>query len=544
MDRRKLANGGQPVTRGRDDHRPRELGDEPIDAANTVSFRVHKHFAMMIHNGMCVGPGIGGALMSLIGIDLGTSAIKVVAYAADGSPLAEAREAVPGYRPSPGYWEVDVRESRAAFESTLRSVASSPAVRADPPVAVSFSSSAREVFPVSEDGTPLGRCLMTADTRGDDVAAITVARRSAEDWFRLTGHVPRRMDGVNRALWWRREQPEIVARTRWFMNWHEYYSLLLTGRAVVDACDAGTWATYDTATGCWSAERIAETGIEPSWLSEIERPGVPIGMVTPRAAAEYGLPANTLVVTGALDAYAASIGSGATDPGVVGLACGTWHSFVLPVATDYPVEIVHDGMNVFPHPGRTGLALLATNPNGMSVIDWARDLLHLSIADLDTGLGTCEQGPCYVTANPTFTPLPHVNASPGFGGSLGSLTLATTAVDIVRAIMEGIACEFSGTLESLRQRGVDSTLVRATGGGSKSTWWMQLTADVAGIPVEVVSQAEPGTLGAAMLAGVGAGVYADVPSAVDALVTVGRRYEPDLQRGGLYDGVRERLALG
>ena len=160
--------------------------------------------------------------MSLIGIDLGTSAIKVGAYAVDGTPLAQAHRAVPGYHPEPGHSEVDVFESRDAFRSALCEVAGSPALQADPPIAISFSSSGREVFPVSADGTPLGRCLSTSDTRGDEIAAQTASRRSAEEWQRIAGHVPRRMDPVNRALWWRATNPATVARTRWFMNWHEY----------------------------------------------------------------------------------------------------------------------------------------------------------------------------------------------------------------------------------------------------------------------------------------------------------------------------------
>ena len=67
---------------------------------------------------------------------------------------------------------------------------------------------------------------MTSDTRGDEVAAVTASRRSPEEWLRLTGHVPRRMDPVNRALWWRATDPATAARTRWFMNWHEFYALL------------------------------------------------------------------------------------------------------------------------------------------------------------------------------------------------------------------------------------------------------------------------------------------------------------------------------
>jgi xylulokinase len=481
--------------------------------------------------------------MSLIGIDLGTSAIKVGAYAIDGRSLAGAHRSVATHRPAPGHAEVDVVASRDAFRSALAEVSADPGVRQDPPVAISFSSSGREVFPVADDGTPLGPCLMTSDTRGDDVAAVTAARRSPEEWQRLAGHVPRRMDPVNRALWWQKTDPATVAKARWFMNWHEFYSLLMSGRAVIDWSDAGTWATYDVATGGWSPERIAETGIDPKWLSEIQPNGTPIGPIQRQVALEFGLPTDTLIVTGAFDTYAASVGSAAVDPGVVSLACGTWNSFNMPVMPGWPVELVHDGIGVYPHPGPTGFGILVTNPNGMAVIDWARSLLHLSIADLEAGLALAGPGPGHIFADAAFTPLPHVAAAPGFGGRFSGVTLAATGVDIVRALLEGIAGEFANTLDLLRTRGIEARLIRATGGGSRNAWWLQLMADVTGVPVEVVAQDEPGAFGAAILAGVGAGVYESVSAAVARLVTVSRRFEPDIQRGALYDGVRRRMTV-
>ncbi len=482
--------------------------------------------------------------MSLIGIDLGSTAIKVGAYAVDGTALAEASRAIKVYRPEPGQCEVDVLESREAFRAALRAVAGHPNLKSDPPVAISFSSSGREVFPVAADGSPLGPCLMTADMRGDEVAAETASRRSAEEWFRLTGHVPRRMDPVNRALWWRRTDPATVARTRWFMNWHEYYALLLSARPVVDWSDAGTWATYDVATGDWSAERIVETGIDPTWLPEVQPNGTPIGRILPGAAAGFDLPPDALIVTGAFDTYAASVGSAAVDPGVVSLACGTWQSFNMPVLPGWPVELVHDGMSVFPHPGPTGFGILVTNPNGMSVIDWARNLVHLSIPELEAGLAKAGPGPGHIFADAAFTPLPHLPTTPGFGGTFTGVTLAATPVDIVRALLEGIACDFSLTLDRLRSRGIEPRLIRATGGGSKNGWWLQLMADLSGIPVEVVAQDEPGAFGAAILAGVGAGVYESVSTAIAELVTVARRFEPDAARGAAYADVRQRLSAG
>jgi len=479
--------------------------------------------------------------MSLIGIDLGSSSIKVAAYAADGRMLAGARRSVHTTRTEAGHSEIDVFESRDAFDSALAEVAGRPELREDPPVAISFSSSGREVFPVAGDGTPLGPCLMTADTRGDETAAEIASRRSAEEWFRLAGHVPRRMDPVSRALWWRKTRPDVTARARWFMNWHEYYALQLTGRPVVDWSDAGAWAVYDVATGNWSRERIAEAGIDPGWLPEVQPNASPIGKIEPAVAAKFGLPPGVLVVTGAWDAFAAAVGSGGVDPGVVALACGTWHSFTVPIRAGWPVGLAKEGMNVSPHPGPTGFGILGTNPNGTTVIDWARDLLHMSIEDLESGLAGAGPGPTGVATDAALTPMPHVAGGDARGATFAGVNLATTRLDVVRALLEAIACEFALTLQRLGTCGVETRLVRATGGGSKLAWWMQLHADVCGVPVEIVDQDEPGAFGAAIIAGVGAGVYPSVSSAVESLVAVSHRYEPDGERAALYAPVLARL---
>jgi xylulokinase len=199
-------------------------------------------------------------------------------------------------------------------------------------------------------------------------------------------------------------------------------------------------------------------------------------------------------------------------------------------------------MNICPHPGPTGFGILGTNPNGMSVIDWARDLFGISIPELTDGLATAGAGPGEVFADAALTPLPHVSGAPGQGATFEGLTLATKGLDVIRGLLEAIACEFSLTIERLGRHGIQSSLVRATGGGAKLDWWLQLHADVCGIPFEVVAQDEPGAFGAAILAGVGAGVYPSVSSAVGRLVAVSKRFEPDTARGSMYADMRARLA--
>ena len=181
----------------------------------------------------------------------------------------------------------------------------------------------------------------------------------------------------------------------------------------------------------------------------------------------------------------------------------------------------------------------------MGVVDWARTRAAPVDRRPGGGSGRGRSGPRSGLRRRGVHARFRTSSPPTeFGGTFSGLTLAATGVDIVRALLEGIACEFSLTLDALRRRGIEPRLVRATGGGSKNAWFLQLLADVSGVPVEVVAQDEPGAFGAAILAGVGAGVYKSVSAAVAELVAVSRRFEPDAARGARYAGVRERIAAG
>ena len=337
--------------------------------------------------------------MSLVGIDIGSSAVKAAAYDTGGALLAQATEAVPSLHPGPGLSEVDGDGVWKAVVAVVQQVTTDERVRRDPPAALAVSASGREGFPARADGSALGPCLRTADARRPETEAALTLKRSSERWIRDCGHVPDHMDPANRILWWAEQAPRTMSRARWFLGWHELVSLRLTGRPTVDPALASGFLIFDLATGAWSAERIGRLGLDP-------RPHL----------------------------------SGAPGP---------WPD------------------------------------------------------------------------------------SPGSAGAVSGLTLATTGADLVRAALEGIAIDLVLAIEALRAGGSQIQTGTVTGGGARSSWWMQLKADLLGMPVEVSKQAEPGTLGAALLAGVGAGVYGSLHEAATR-AGIARRFEPDERRAARY----------
>ena len=215
--------------------------------------------------------------MSLIGIDVGSSATKIAAYNDDGVILARVREKVTPRHPRPGWWELDPDEVWNATLRGLRSLMAQRPVRLDPPTALAISASGREAFPLDGEGNVLGPCIMAGDTRSCDLQAAPIADHSPTKWLEACGHVPERMDPVCRLLWWRENGPRTMAQARYFLGWHEFLTLRLAGRAVTDRSLAGRWLVYDLAAHRWSPERLTRFDIDPALLPEIEPWGSTVG---------------------------------------------------------------------------------------------------------------------------------------------------------------------------------------------------------------------------------------------------------------------------
>ncbi|MBT7455153.1 MAG: hypothetical protein HN796_14765, partial [Gemmatimonadetes bacterium] len=444
--------------------------------------------------------------MSLVGIDVGSSAVKVAAYSELGELLMVVANNLTGLHPAPGSWEQDAEEVWQAASLGMRELMASDGLRTDPPRAIAISASGRENFLADENGNPLTRAVMGADTRGAEFETPPDGAPVPEPWCQSCGHDRQRMDPVFRLLWWRTHHPEIVEQAKFFLGWHDFLTLRLCARVATDRSTASRYLVYDLGSSDWAPDRISAYGIDPSFLPELLSWPAVIGEIDPQAATEWGLPPRVQLALGGLDVNCAAIGAGVVELGSACLVSGSYEN-LLAVTGDPPAAgMLRKGLSVMPHPGEAGLSALAVCPTGNAVLNWARSLVGVSIGGVEDQLRAARLEPSPVEA------VPYLSGSMVFWedgrkakGALIGLTLATTPTDIVQALMESIAYDHVTTLSLLAEEGVDVSRIRATGGGSRSAWWTQLKADLTNTRIEVAEQQESGTLGAAILAGLAIG---------------------------------------
>ncbi|MGE3831209.1 MAG: L-fuculokinase [Parvibaculaceae bacterium] len=480
--------------------------------------------------------------MSYLGIDVGTSALKAGVYREDGRLLGSSRIPVTVQRRHPHYEELDPHDVWQAFLHSIAALNAIDLVRKDPIQALAISASADEVFPVDGNGDSLFNCILSGDGRGADVEADTRSRRSSDSWFRLCGHMPERFDPANRILWLARNAPDAMSRAMRLVGWHEFLVLRLTGRAITDLSLAAKWALFDSPSRCWDAARIAEFRIDPELLPEIMSWQMVAGEVGAEAAERTGLPKGTLVCVGGFDGAVAALGAGVTEQRTAGLACGTWQNIVAPIARDRAIAFDGTVSGVFriPYPGGPHDAVGTQNPNGAGVAAWASAFLNLPLDRV---------GPLLDAAGPEPSPvlaIPHLSgtvsawrsARESRGAFIG-LSFSNKPEDAIQATMEAVAYELALTTAMLHKVGIPLDTLWATGGGTRSSFWMQLKSDLTDIPIRISDQPEPGTFGAALLA-MSAATHAR--SAADlsrAFAQVRCSYEPNAQRRALH---AERLA--
>ena len=441
-----------------------------------------------------VGPGA-----TFLGIDLGTSALKVVLVDGDQRVLASASIALHTSRPHPD-WSEQAPEDwwRAACAGIDRLRGEAPdglrRVRA-----IGLSGQMHGLVALDGDDRVLRPAMLWNDSRASEEAASIAATHPA--FARIAGAAQSTSYWPAKLLWLRRHEPATAARIRHLLLPKDYLRLRMTGLHRTDGCDASGTLLLDAQGRRWSGTILAACAVAPAWLPDLAEGDRPAGSLLGTVAAAWGIEARDVVVAGGGgDSAAGAIGAGAVHDGDGIISLGTSAQVFVTTARYRPAP--DDGVQAFAH-ALSGLWFQsAAVLNGASALAWAARLLgHDDPAPLLAEAEAGYAGPGGLLFLPYLAGERTPHNDPHARGVLFGLTPATAPVQVVQAVIEGVACSLADALDSLARAGTSLREAAIVGGGARSAFWTRIIADVTGIPVIRHAGGETGpAFGAARLA--------------------------------------------
>jgi xylulokinase len=432
----------------------------------------------------------------IVGIDVGTTGVKAIAIDEDGTVLAKAEEGYPLSTPHPGWAEQDPEDW---WHATQRALAALDAE----PLAVGLSGQMHGLVALDADERVLRPAILWNDQRTAAECAEIEAVVGFERLVALTGN--RALTGFTapKLLWLREHEPDVYSRIAHVLLPKDYVRLRLTGEHAIDVADASGTLLFDVARRCWSDEVCDALAIPHEWLPPVHE--------SPEIA-------------GAGDQAAGALGVGVAASGPASIVLGT--SGVVFAALDAFASDPLARAHVFCHaaPGRwhaMGVMLSAAGS-----LRWLRDVLDADYETLLAQAAAVAPGSERLLFAPYLSGERTPHADSFVRGAFHGLSLEHGRGALVRAVLEGVAYGLRDSLELLRELGVDARVGRASGGGARGELWLEIVASVLGLPLELTAVEEGAAYGAALLAGVRAGTWADVDEAVAACVRVRRTIEP------------------
>jgi xylulokinase len=432
--------------------------------------------------------------MTLIGLDVGTSGVKGIAIDESGEVLAAAEEQYPLSTPHPGWAEQDPDDWWRASQSVLARLPEGP---------VGLSGQMHGLVVLDADDRVLRPAILWNDQRTGVECAEIEERVGLQRLIELTGN--RALTGFTapKLLWLRRHEPDTYSRVRRILLPKDYVRLRLTGEHAIDVADASGTLLFDVANRRWSTEVCETLEIPLEWLPPAHE---------------------STEIAGAGDQAAAALGVGIAAPGPVSVVLGT-SGVVFSALPSYAPD-AQARVHTFCHavPGTWHAMGVMLSAAGSAA--WLRHVLDAPFAELDAEAQRSEPGAEGLLFAPYLagerTPYPDPDARGAFTG----LSLRHDRGAMWRAMLEGVALGLRDSLELLRGLGARPEVGRVSGGGARSEVWLRIVASVLQLPLERMETDEGSAFGAALLAGVRSGTFADAADAVARCVRSRSRVEP------------------
>ena len=482
--------------------------------------------------------------MALLGIDLGTSGTKSVLFDEAGQVLASSTAEFPMFQPRNGWAEQDPHDWWRAVQETVQAVLAESGVRADDIKGVGISGQMHGLVMLDAQGHVMRPAILWCDGRTQTECDEITRTVGAERLLAITANPALPGFTAGKILRVRGHEPELYEKCRHILLPKDYIRYKLTGEFATEVSDASGMDLLDVPHRCWSGEILSALDIDPGLLGRMYESCEITGAVTAAAAEATGLAPGTIVVGGAGD-NAAAIGTGTVETGRAFTTLGT--SGVIFAHADrvtiHPEGRVHTFCSAVPGKWTVMSCTLAA---GLS-LQWYRNQFCSAEREAAAAMGqdpydllTAEAQRSPIGANRLLY-LPYLmgERSPLLDADARGAFIGLSAIhgkgDMVRAVMEGVAYSQRQCLDLFREMEVDVSRMAVCGGGGHSPFWRQMLADLYGCPVHTIASDQGPALGAAILAGVGSGVYSSVQEGCAASVHIGCTQEPDLEAGRRYE---------
>jgi len=469
----------------------------------------------------------------LLGLDIGTTGAKALACDELGRVLATATAEYPIAAPFPLWSEQNPADWWHGAHAALREVVARANVDASQIAGLGLTGQMHGAVFLDEHGAVIRPALLWNDQRTAAECQEITERVGARLLIAIAGNPALTGFQAPKILWLRNHEQQNYARVAQVLLPKDYIRLLLTGVSATDASDAAGTLLLDLRARDWSDDILQKLDIPRAWLPRVYEGPAVTGTLLPAIAAELGLPADLPVVAGGGDNAAAAVGTGIVRTGAVSSSIGT--SGVIFAHADAIALDPRGRLHTFCHAVPDQYHLMAVTLSAGGSLRWLRDTLRESdsgtqeLAYDEMMSAAAMVGPGaegllflpYLTGERT----PHVD--PLARGAFVGLTARHGAAHMIRAVLEGVVFSLRDGLEIMRELGLPISQVRATGGGARSSLWRQIQADIYGSEVATLVAEEGPAYGAALLAGVGSGVFANVEAAVDQCVAVAGVIAPD-----------------
>ena len=464
--------------------------------------------------------------MAFLGVDVGTSAAKVLALGLRGERRAQARLSYQTQRPQPGWAEQDPQIWWQTVVQLIRAVVEGLRSQGLEVEAVGLTGQMHGPVLLGSKGELLSPCMLWMDTRAEAEAAALASSIGEQRLLTLAGNPSVAAFPAAKLLWLRQHRPELYRAIRMILMPKDYIGFCLTGQYGTDPSDASGTLLYDLRAGQWCETLIEAVGLPRTVLPTVLPCSTTLlGNVTEAAARQTGLRAGTPVFVGAGDLATAALGNGLVRPGQVAITLGTAGQLLFHLER-WPETLLGE-FYFFAHALPGAYLGLGTVPTGGAALQWLARLLtgeeQLSEATLTELLSRAEDVPPgaqgliflpYLAG--TGTPYLDYHARGAFIG----LTGAHGQGELVRAVLEGVAYALYDSLKLLQAKNFPVQDIRVAGGAVKLPLWMQIQADIYDYPLTPVCTLEASCIGACLLAAVGCGHFRDLIQACETIVKV------------------------